>query len=156
SFGHGPRFAGAGEGRRAPREPAMPSDTDTLVAPSADVLRLREARARTDELFALLRPEAFFERPVPERHRLIFYLGHLEAFDWNLLAGALELEPFRPDFDQLFARGIDPREGQLPSEPASAWPQEEEVREYDRRLRERLDARLAEQETPILIDGQPL
>ena len=32
-------------------------------------------------------PEAF-TNDDPERHRIIFYLGHLEAFDWNLLSQA--------------------------------------------------------------------
>ncbi|HUA61565.1 MAG TPA: hypothetical protein VML19_22590, partial [Verrucomicrobiae bacterium] len=43
------------------------------------------ARARTDELFALVRPDAIYDRPIAERHRIVFYLGHMEAFDWNLL-----------------------------------------------------------------------
>ena len=47
---------------------------------------LRDARPQTDLLFSLLTPSAIYERPVPERHRLIFYLGHLEAFDWNHMA----------------------------------------------------------------------
>ena len=45
-----------------------------------------QARRRTDELFDLLKPAAIYSRPIPERHRLIFYLGHLEAFDWNQIA----------------------------------------------------------------------
>ena len=45
-------------------------------------LQFDAARARTDALFELLDPVALYDRPVPERHRLIFYLGHLEAFDW--------------------------------------------------------------------------
>ena len=45
--------------------------------------RLNAARARGDELFQIVRPEAIYDRPLPERHRIIFYLGHLEAFDWN-------------------------------------------------------------------------
>ena len=48
-------------------------------------------------LFEMLPPNSFYERPVAERHRLIFYLGHLEAFDWNLLSGPLGLEPHDPD-----------------------------------------------------------
>ena len=47
-----------------------------------------QARVGTDALFGLVRPEAFYERPVPERHRIIFYLGHLEAYDWNLISQA--------------------------------------------------------------------
>jgi len=49
---------------------------------------LAQARATTDALFDLVRPEAFHIRPVPERHRTIFYFGHLEAFDWNLVSQA--------------------------------------------------------------------
>jgi iron(II)-dependent oxidoreductase len=49
---------------------------------------LAQARAATDALFGLVRPEAFYERPVPERHRIIFYFGHLEAYDWNLISQA--------------------------------------------------------------------
>ena len=47
--------------------------------------RLQAARERSDEVLGLVRDETLYERPIPERHRLIFYLGHLEAFDWNLL-----------------------------------------------------------------------
>ena len=67
--------------------------------------QLTEARARSDELFELLRPEALVDRPIPERHRVVFYLGHLEAFDWNLVARAtFGIEPFSPKLDQLFAQ----------------------------------------------------
>lgn len=101
-----------------------------------------EAQRASDRIWALLHPEALYLRPIPERHRLIFYLGHLEAFDWNLLAPALNLQPFHPEWDKLFAFGIDPVDGALPSEPASAWPPESEVNEYNRSIRERLAAAL--------------
>ena len=71
--------------------------------------RLADARARTDQLFAMVRPEAMYERPVRERHRLIFYLGHVEAFECNLLSGrAVGLPSFHKILDDLFAFGIDP------------------------------------------------
>ena len=47
--------------------------------------RLDQARAETDRLFDHVKPEFLYERPIPERHRIVFYIGHLEAFDWNLL-----------------------------------------------------------------------
>ena len=62
---------------------------------------------------ALVRPEAFYERPVPERHRIIFYFGHLEAFDWNLISQAAAVPSFQPEFDHLFAFGIDPKPGHI-------------------------------------------
>ena len=36
--------------------------------------RLADARTRTDEIFRILKPEALYDRPIAERHRLIFYL----------------------------------------------------------------------------------
>src|ERR1700747_1591134 len=85
--------------------------------------RLSEARVRTDESFGGVRPDSFYERPIPERHRIIFYLGHLEAFDWNLLRErVLSLEAFDPDFDKLFAFGIDPVDGGLASDQPTDLP----------------------------------
>lgn len=119
--------------------------TAKLAPESLSILRSRfvEARFETDRLFALLREDAFDDRPIPERHRLIFYLGHVEAFDWNLLGpGTFELQSFNPEFDKLFAFGIDPVDGKLPNEPASAWPKPAEVRNYNARVRETIDAGL--------------
>lgn len=100
---------------------------------------LAEARAGTDALFSLLAPESYYERPIPERHRIVFYLGHLEAFDWNLLREPLNLPAFHPTFDHLFAFGIDPNEGTQPADRPSDWPSIGEVRGYNRRVRETLD-----------------
>jgi len=102
--------------------------------------RLLDARARTDEVFAVVREEAMYDRPIPERHRIIFYVGHVEAFDWNLLAErAFGLRPFQRTFDHLFAFGIDPVNGGLPSDAPADWPAREEVDRYKRRLRTELD-----------------
>jgi gamma-glutamyl hercynylcysteine S-oxide synthase len=106
-------------------------------------LRLAEARRRTDELFALVRPVALYERPIPQRHRLIFYLGHVEAFDWNLLAHrAFGLAPFHPVFDKLLAFGIDPVDSGLPSDTEADWPKREEIEYYNRQVRQKLDEAL--------------
>jgi gamma-glutamyl hercynylcysteine S-oxide synthase len=105
---------------------------------------LSSARRRTDELFELVRPDSLYERPIPERHRLIFYLGHMEAFDWNLMARrALDLPSFHRSFDRLFAFGIDPPEGQFPGEAASEWPGVDEIASYNCRAREAIDSSLA-------------
>ncbi len=104
---------------------------------------LDEARGRTDSLFALIRPDSYYERPIPERHRIIFYLGHLEAFDWNLIARyALNRRSFHESFDKLFAFGIDPPPGQLPADTAGDWPSLTEVARYNRRTREEIDEML--------------
>lgn len=102
--------------------------------------RLLAGRSRTDELFEIVREEAIYDRPIAERHRLIFYLGHVEAFDWNLLAErAFGLKAFARTFDQLFAFGIDPVDGGVPQDKPSDWPSREEVEGYGLRLRDELD-----------------
>ncbi|MGH9359339.1 MAG: SUMF1/EgtB/PvdO family nonheme iron enzyme [Terriglobia bacterium] len=102
--------------------------------------RLAEARSQTDEIFELVRPDSIYERPIPERHRIVFYLGHIEAFDWNLLhKRMLNSRSFLPAFDRLFAFGIDPVGGQLPSDHPTDWPSLSEIHHYNRRVRETLD-----------------
>src|SRR6185503_20308701 len=135
-----------------------PMTTARTVAEDRQTLlqRLTGARSSTDTLFSLLTPEAFYERPIPERHRLIFYLSHVEAFDWNLLAKPLGLAAFDPKLDQLFAFGIEPTDGGLPNEPASAWPSEHEVREYGQRVRSEIDRALANADLSRLEDGKLL
>jgi gamma-glutamyl hercynylcysteine S-oxide synthase len=104
--------------------------------------RINEARKRTDSLFDLLPPNSFYDRPISERHRLIFYLGHLEAFDWNLLATPLGLASKNPEFDKLFAFGIDPVGGGLPADTPGDWPNIARVEKYNKNVREALDEKL--------------
>jgi ergothioneine biosynthesis protein EgtB len=108
------------------------------------IARLAESRAMTDELFRVVRTEALYDRPIPERHRIVFYVGHLEAFDWNLIAGqALGLGQAHPEFDRLFAFGIDPVGGGLPTDQCADWPHVPEIASYNRRVRQELDRMLS-------------
>lgn len=111
-------------------EAAMPSIRSALA----------RARDDTDALFALVQPDVLYDRPVQVRHRLIFYLGHLEAFDWNLISPVVGLRSFHPSFDRLFAFGIDPEPGQLPQDKSSDWPERKEIVSYNRRVRKEIDA----------------
>jgi len=103
---------------------------------------LLQARQQTDSLFDLVDPAALYERPIPERHRMIFYLGHLEAFDWNLIGRALDMPAFHAGFDHLFSFGIDPDSSDLPTDRPADWPAADEVRNYNARVRSTLDAAL--------------
>ena len=116
--------------------------------------RIEEARKQTDQLFDLVREDSLYQRPIPERHRIIFYLGHLEAFDWNLLQPRLaNVKVFDAEFDRLFAFGIDPVDGGLPSDQPSDWPARPQIENYRSRIRETLDAALASAEelSPALL-----
>ena len=117
------------------------SHAQAIIEPGQDLHNaLVDARKRSDALFKILRPEALYDRPIPERHRIIFYIGHLEAFDWNLICrGAFDLPAFHPSFDKLFAFGIDPVGGGLPDDPPSDWPRLNEVLQYNQNIRARVD-----------------
>ena len=114
--------------------------------------KVSQARRQSDALFEIVRADSIYDRPIPERHRIIFYKGHLEAFDWNLLhENVLGLNSFHPEFDRLFAFGIDPVGGGLPSDQPSDWPSTDEVQHYVTRIRAALDEKLA----AALEDGAP-
>jgi len=54
------------------------------------------------------------------------------------------LKSFHPEFDRLFAFGIDPVGGGLPTDQPSQWPSIAAAKEYVRQTRFSLDEKLAE------------
>jgi iron(II)-dependent oxidoreductase len=118
----------------------LTAETQSATQPLVE--RLADARRQSDAFFDVVRPDSIFERPIPERHRIIFYVGHLEAFDWNLLHDVLRISSFHPEFARLFAFGIDPVGGGLPTDQPSDWPSLAVVREYVRDVRARIDDKL--------------
>jgi iron(II)-dependent oxidoreductase len=129
----------------------MLATTHLVEAPSALRSALADARRTTDSLFDIVRTDFLYERPIPERHRIIFYIGHLEAFDRNLLKGRLlSFTDSFPDLDRLFAFGIDPVGGGLPTDQPSDWPTFDKVRHYVQQVRDEVDEGLAQ----VLRGGQ--
>ncbi|SAL30310.1 aerobic sulfatase maturase family protein [Caballeronia turbans] len=115
--------------------------------------RLAEARRVTDELFDVVKPEHLYDRPIAERHRIVFYIGHLEAFDRNLLDQRLfDLPSPNPAYDELFAFGIDPVDGGLPTDQPADWPSLDEVRAYRDAVRAEIDAHF----DPIKVAAAPV
>ncbi|MEM5448767.1 SUMF1/EgtB/PvdO family nonheme iron enzyme [Paraburkholderia sp. BR14263] len=111
--------------------------------------RLEAARSASDALFNVVKPEFLYERPIRERHRIVFYVGHLEAFDRNLFDKRLfDLPSVDARLDQLFAFGIDPVDGGLPTDVRADWPDLAEVLAYGRDARNRIDAQLSTLDLP--------
>ncbi|HEX4999651.1 MAG TPA: SUMF1/EgtB/PvdO family nonheme iron enzyme [Terriglobia bacterium] len=109
---------------------------------------LTDARDETDRIFDLVHPAALYDRPIPERHRIIFYIGHLEAFDWNMVCRrALGMASFEPEFDRLFEFGIDPVSGNLPTDRPADWPGFTPIERYRARTRAAVDQAFAGAET---------
>ncbi len=122
--------------------------------------RMFDARRQSDALFDIVKTQAIFDRPIPERHRIIFYIGHLEAFDWNLLhENVFGLKSFHPEFDRLFAFGIDPVGGGLPTDQPADWPRFPTVQDYVQQIRAALDENLSRtgpDSDELMRDGFPL
>lgn len=78
-----------------------------IVEADVPAARFTKVWERSDKLFGLVVPDAMFARPIPLRHPLIFYLGHLPAFAWNHVYRRVGGRPsFTAAFDEMFERGI--------------------------------------------------
>lgn len=89
-------------------------------------------RKRSAELFAMIEPEAFYGRPIPLRHPIAFYEGHLPAFSYiTLVRDTLGKPSIDARLERLFQRGIDPADANAASAAAiDAWPSRDEVRAF--------------------------
>jgi len=96
---------------------------------------LADLRHTTDDLFLLVPELALYDRPIGERHRIIFYVGHVESFDWNLLG----TDGQHSELDRLFAFGIDPEVGHGPADTPGDWPSLAQTRDYVVRTRALID-----------------
>jgi iron(II)-dependent oxidoreductase len=106
--------------------------------------QFQAGRMQSDALFDILKPSAVFERPIAQRHRMIFYIGHLDAFDAiQICREGMGLPSPDPELDSLFQAGIDPDSSHLPSDTPADWPSLAQVRSYVDRCRRRVDEQLA-------------
>ncbi len=96
--------------------------------------------ARTDQIFDLIVPEAYWMQPIGLRHPINFYEGHLPAFTWNtLFRNILGKGDLHPQWDTLFARGIDPANMKSARDHAiDSWPTQAQVRTYRNTIRDQL------------------
>ncbi len=107
---------------------------------NALLARYRENRARTEALFSLVTPEAYYDRPIDLRHPIVFYEGHIPAFSFNkLVHEALGEGPVDAALQKLFYRGIDPSDtSEAAKHQRANWPSRAAVREFgeacDRRV----------------------
>jgi formylglycine-generating enzyme required for sulfatase activity len=100
-------------------------------------------RARTQALFDLIADDAYYTRPIDQRHPIVFYEGHLPAFSFNtLVKRALGGASIDSRLEALFARGIDPSDDDAGRTSAQQWPSRATVRQFtdeaDRRVRSAL------------------
>ena len=132
-----------------------------VVDRQAAIHSYRENRARSQSLFDLLDDAAYYERPIPLRHPVVFYEGHIPAFSVIcFLKRALGHPGIDPALESLFARGIDPSDQQAAERSTIAsWPTRTTVQAYAREADQAVIGALAHAEiegdvTPALYRGQ--
>src|SRR4026209_2735104 len=110
--------------------------TTTPVDTTAAVAWYRRNRARSEAIFDLIDPAAYYSRPIALRNPIVFYEGHLPAFTViAFLRGGLGRPPVDARLEQLFERGIDPESeaSAVPRSGASTvWPSRGGVRAFPR------------------------
>src|SRR5579871_1250444 len=86
-------------------------------------------RRRSNEIFGFAPADAYTERPIPLRHPIVFYEGHLPVFSYlTLLRRALGAKPLDEAAEKLFERGIDPASlSEAEAKAQASWPARAEV-----------------------------
>lgn len=104
---------------------------------------------RYESLFETLSSDqAFYQKPIPLRHPLIFYYGHTATFFINklILSGLIDTR-INPKFESMFAIGVDEMSWDDLNDEHYEWPKVAEVKAYRQELKQRIND---------LIDTAPL
>ncbi|MCB1957204.1 MAG: DinB family protein, partial [Rhodocyclaceae bacterium] len=121
-------------------------------AKRAEILRyFNDTFDRYESLFDTLScDEAYYEKPIPLRHPLIFYLGHTATFFSNkfVLAGLLP-QRIDPQLESIFAVGVDEMSWDDLDDAHYEWPRVEAVWAYRRKVRAMVDQVI--RETPLAL-----
>lgn len=103
--------------------------------PTVDFLDwYRRNRERSKFLFDMVDTEAYTSRPIPLRHPILFYEGHLPAFSFITLArNSMGVQSVDARLELLFQRGIDPaNERAAAAASISSWPTRDEIHAFGR------------------------
>lgn len=95
---------------------------------------------------------AFYLRAEPLRHPLIFYFGHTASFYINKLnISRLTDKRINPDFESMFAIGVDEMSWDDLDEQNYNWPSVDEVRSYRDEVRQFVTEKIQTMELDIPI-----
>ncbi len=119
----------------------------TLTGNDTDAKReeVRSYFHKTFELFEygfeIFKDDSVFQiKSEPTRHPMIFYFGHTATFFINKLIQAKVIdERINPEFESLFAIGVDEMSWDQMDGSGSQWPEARAVREYRNQVRSLVD-----------------
>jgi len=91
-----------------------------------------------ERVFEVLKDDSvFYQKSELTRHPMIFYFGHTATFFINKLINMKIInERINPDFESIFAVGVDEMTWDDVNEKNYAWPKVDEVRVYRDKVRE--------------------
>jgi len=99
--------------------------------------------------------DAFYLRPEPLRHPLIFYLGHTAAFYINkLIVAKIITERINPRFESMFAIGVDEMSWDDLNEANYDWPTVAEVKAYRDEVRALVDGLIERLPLSLPVDWE--
>jgi len=107
-----------------------------------------------EQLFDMLADDdAFYARPEPLRHPLIFYLGHTAVFYINkLIVAKIIKERINPSYESMFAIGVDEMSWDDLNEAHYDWPTVNEVKAYREQVRSLVDGLIKTMPLAMPID----
>lgn len=107
-----------------------------------------------EKVFELLKnDEVFYNKSEITRHPMIFYFGHTATFFINKLINMKIIkERINPEFESIFAIGVDEMEWDDLNSSNYKWPKVDEVREYRAKAREIVDELIMTLPMPLPID----
>ncbi len=109
-----------------------------------------------ESLFEMLSgSDAYYVKPISLRHPLIFYYGHTATFFVNklVLAGLVERR-INPEFESMFAVGVDEMSWDDLDESNYDWPEVSAVRSYRKETRRLVDGLIAKLPLVFPIDWE--
>jgi len=94
-----------------------------------------------EKVFELLKnDDVFYEKSEPTRHPMIFYFGHTATFYINkLISMKIINERINPEYESIFAVGVDEMSWDEMDSAKYKWPQVSEVREYRQKVKSLVD-----------------
>ena len=92
-----------------------------------------------ESIFDVLSPEAFYIQSEPTRHPMIFYYGHTAVFFINKLytTGYID-KRINPEFESIFAIGVDEMVWDDLEKQHYNWPSVDAVKVYRAKVKERV------------------
>ena len=112
-----------------------------------------------EKIFEVLKDdEVFYNKSEITRHPMIFYFGHTATFFINKLINMKIIkERINPEFESIFAVGVDEMAWDDVNTQNYKWPKVDEVREYRAKVREIVDELIMTLPMPLPItDESPM